>query len=225
MKKIMLLVAASLFVLSTNLNAQNLKPISFGIKGGLNMSNFGGDDISKNVDDKNMILGFNAGVTLDYQLAGSLYLMTGLDFTTKGAKYDLLKVGNSTTSLKFNPMYVQLPIHLGFKVPLADDLNIVLRGGVFAAYGVGGKMKVDVDGDNSTTNLTEVDLFDDNGLNKFDFGVGLGAGVELGKLSLGIGYDLGLANILGDFSIDNTTINDKNKVRTQNAFATVGIKF
>ncbi|MFV0468979.1 MAG: porin family protein [Dysgonomonas sp.] len=225
MKKVVLLAAACLLIFNMNVNAQSDSPISFGVKGGLNLSNFGGDDLQDGIkDDKNAILGYNAGVTLDYQLAGSLYLMTGLEFTTKGAKYDVT-YGGLTGSLKFNPMYIQLPVHAGFKLPLTEDFNLVLHGGIFAAYGVGGKMKVDVSGSNSNVNLVDMDLFKDNGFNKVDFGVGLGAGVELGKLSLGIGYDLGLANMKGDFSLDNTTIHDKDKLRTQSAYATIGVKF
>lgn len=216
-------VFITLFCLSAN--AQDA-PVSFGIKGGLNMSNFGGDEISKSVDDKNMIVGYQAGITLDYLLASSLYLQTGLEFTTKGAKYES-SLSNVSGSIKCNPMYIQLPVHIAFKLPITDAFKVVVGAGPYAAYGVGGKIKSSVSTAGSNLNFPDTDFFGDNRFKKFDYGLGINAGVELGKLALMIGYDLGLANIAySDIKVGDVTISDsKGKVRTQNAYATVGIKF
>ena len=73
-----LIVAAIL--LTIGVNAQD-KPLTFGVKAGMNISNFSGD-----FEDTKAKIGFNAGVTLDFALTNDLYLLTGLEFTSKGAK-------------------------------------------------------------------------------------------------------------------------------------------
>lgn len=231
MKQISKFSLITLMLLSAfNINAQDEQPLQLGIRGGINISNFGGDDIKYNdntkFDDKTALVGYMAGITLDYQLASAIYLQTGLDFTTKGAKFES---GSNVLSgsLKYTPMYIQLPVHIAFKLPLTESLKIVLGGGGFAAYGVGGKVKSTLSSGDSNLNLPESDFFGDNTFKKFDYGIGINAGVELGKLTVGVGYDLGLANIaqnefkMGDVSISNS----KNKVRTQNAYAAVGFRF
>ena len=205
-------------------------PVSFGIKGGVNLSNFGGDalelkDGSLKYDDKNALVGFQAGITIDYQLASSLYLLTGLEFTTKGAKYESSLAGIST-ELKQTPMYLQIPVHIGFKLGITDATKLVFHAGPYAAYGIGGKTKVtgDLAG---WTGETETDFFGDDTFKKFDWGLGLGVGLELGKLTFNVGYDLGLADIAqNEIKIGGVTVsNNDAKVRTQTAYATVGIKF
>ncbi|MDR2954228.1 MAG: PorT family protein [Prevotella sp.] len=53
-------------------------------------------------------------------------------------------------------------------------------------------------------------------LKRFDFGVGLGAGAEFGKIGVGLGYDFGLANISDESGFS---------IKTQNAYLTLGYKF
>lgn len=227
--KLSLIVVMLLSFLSVK--AQHSQPLQFGVRGGINISNFGGDDIKLNdantkMDDKTALVGYMAGITLDYELAPAVYLQTGLDFTTKGAKYETGTSGVSG-SLKFTPMYLQVPVHVAFKLPITESTKIVLGGGAFAAYGVGGKVKSSINIGDSSADFPESDFFGDDTFKRFDFGLGINAGVELGKLTVGVGYDLGLANIaqselkMGDITVSN----DKNKVRTQNAYAAVGIRF
>lgn len=88
-----LIVAAIL--LTIGVSAQD-KPLTFGVKAGMNISNFSGD-----FEDTKAKIGFNAGVTLDFALTNDLYLLTGLEFTSKGAKV------NEDTNLKMNLSYLQ----------------------------------------------------------------------------------------------------------------------
>lgn len=198
------LFAAALFI-GVNANAQlglGLVPFSFGIKGGPNMSNFGGD-----VHDTSARAGFNVGLTFDLSLPANFYLASGVEFTTKGAKYRLDGVDGKISA---NPRYIQVPVHIGYKIHVLPSTNILFHAGPYWAYGVGGRNKIDGE---------KYDFFGkgDNELAKRnDFGLGIGAGVEFWKFGVGIGYDFGLLNIS---RIDNTTI------RTQNAYLSVGYKF
>lgn len=191
MKKIFSLAVVAVVALGAS--AQN---IQFGVKGGLNISN-----LTKASNSKAKI-GFNAGVTADYQLAENLYVLSGLEYTTKGAKFSDVEV----SSASFNLNYLQLPIHAGYKMSIADDTRLVLHAGPYLAYALSAKTKV---------GSKKADIID--GINRFDAGLGIGAKVELGKISVGLGVDYGLTTINKDAK------NGKN--RNMNAGLSVGYKF
>lgn len=190
------ILLATALLLTANVAAQD-SPIQFGVKAGVNLSNFGGD-----VDGNKAKIGFLGGVTLDYAFTPDWYLMTGLEFTMKGAKWD-----GEDGSTKIS--YLQLPIHAGYKLLVADNTKIVFHAGPYLAYGLSAKEEgVDL--------FKKYDGLDKAALKRFDFGVGLGVGAEFGKIGVGIGYDFGLANISNY---------DEAKLRNQNAYLTVGYKF
>ena len=190
-------VIAALTMGAGQANAQE-KPITLGVKAGVNLSTFGGD-----MKDTKSAFKYQAGITADIHVTRNLYVLTGLEFQTKGAKYH----SKSEASIKYNPMYLQLPVHLGYKVRLAPEMNFVVNAGPYVAYGIGGKAK----GDGSSEAV-----FGDNKLKRLDYGVGGGIGVEFGKLCVNAGYDLGLRNISDMKSFD---------VKNRNAYMTLGYKF
>lgn len=195
--KASLLIVALLAVIG--LNAQE-KATTFGIKGGLNLSNMSGD--GQTADSK---IGFNVGVTLDQLLAKDLYLLTGLEYSLKGAKG-----GGGTLNLS----YLQLPIHMGYKLVVADNTKLVFRAGPYIGYAIDGTFKA---------GGVSIDLFSDefkglvgfDVLNRFDAGLGLGLGMEFGQIGVNLGYDFGLANIEKS---GGTTKN-------QNAYLSLGYRF
>lgn len=192
MKKIFSLAVVAVVALGAS--AQN---IQFGVKGGLNISN-----LTKASNSKAKI-GFNAGVTADYQLAESLYVLSGLEYTTKGAKFTASELSVDAST---NLGYLQLPIHAGYKMSIADDTRLVLHAGPYLAYALSAKTKAGSE---------KTDIID--GINRFDAGLGIGAKVELGKISVGLGVDYGLTTVNKD------TKNGKN--RNMNAGLSVGYKF
>ncbi len=192
MKKIFSLAVVAVVALSAS--AQN---IQLGIKGGLNASNL------SNINDTEAKIGFNAGVTADYQLAESLYVLSGLEYTTKGAKFS---VSGSTQEYSSTLSYLQLPIHAGYKMSIADNTRLVLHAGPYLAYALSAKTKAGSE---------KTDIID--GMNRFDAGLGGGAKVELGKISVGLGVDYGLTTVNKD--------TEGGKNRNMNASLSVGYKF
>lgn len=237
-----ILLVTALFI-GINASAQ-LNPISLGIKGGVNLSNWAGD-----MDGTKSKVGFNAGLTLDISLPANLYIGSGLEFTTKGFNdIEIFKSGGAKAILEgsANAMYLQVPVHLGYKVSVAPGTKIVFHAGPYFAYGIGGKTKFDkvtfkADGTSVSFGIEEFiqmaidegmsledfgdieigdaskkyDTFGSDGLKKFDWGIGLGAGVEIWKFTAGVGYDFGLADV-GREGV---------KVNNRNAYLSVGIKF
>jgi len=194
-------IAITLLIMTVSVNAQD-NPVLFGVKAGMNISNVNGD-----VDGTDAKIGFNAGVTLDYGFTSNVYLLTGLELTTKGFKVD-------DVDASANLMYLQLPVHVGYKLPVTEGTNIVFRAGPYLAYGIAGKTKVvnPEDGKKYKENS-----FGDDGFKRFDFGLGFGVGAEFGKINAGVGCDFGLVNI--------ADTDGNGKVRNMNVSISVGYKF
>ncbi|MDR2949594.1 MAG: PorT family protein [Prevotella sp.] len=191
----LLIMALSLF--GTSLMTAQILPVKFGIRGGVNLSDYGGD-----MKDVKSALRYQVGFTADLGLTENIYLQTGLDFLTKGGKYK----PETGKEVKYNPIYLQLPVHVAYKMKVAPGTKVVVNAGPYAAYGLGGKAKGE----------EKEDIFGKDGFKRFDFGVGAGLGVEFGILALNVGYDWGLANI--------SEIKDV-KVKNKSAYITLGLKF
>ncbi len=234
MKKIVLALAMVAMV-----GAVNAQGLSLGIKGGVNMSNL----YEKEVKDSRMKLGFNAGIAADYEFESNVAIQSGLYFITKGAKLSSTKIDQKVGDIKLsgtvdrtaNAMYLQLPLHLAYKIDVTPGARVVLLAGPYAAYGVGGKIsgkstvkvsgnvpadqKAAVDAalkqiDALTTN---VNTFDKKmGYKPFDAGVGIGVGAEFGPFLVDLGWDMGLLNISRTKGVN---------VKNQNAHLAVGFKF
>lgn len=199
MKKLKLSLIAAFIGMVSLVGAQNA---SYSIKGGLNMSNFYGDELN----DKNMKIGFHAGLGADFEFAPNIGIQTGLFFSNKGAKYTVLN-----QELEANAYFLQLPVHAAYKIDVMPGTRVVLHAGPYVAYGIGGKTDI---------GITEVDTFDkDFGLKPFDAGLGLGVGAEFGRIIVDLGWDMGLLNLsqaegkLGE------------SIKTQNAYLSLGYKF
>lgn len=194
----LVLLTAALFI-GMKANAQ-LIPFSIGIKGGVNMSNFSGD-----VDNKSNRAGFNAGLTARLNLPASLYVASGVEITQKGAKYD----GDNKNKVKANPLYLQIPAHLGYKINLIPTTRLLIHAGPYWAYGIGGKVK---------TGGEKKDFFGSANYQakKNDFGLGLGVGLEVWKFGVDVGYDFGLSNISRNSDV---------KMRNRNGYLSFSYRF
>ena len=234
MKKIVLVLAMVAVV-----GAVCAQGLSLGIKGGANMSNLYG----KEVKDTKMKLGFNVGIAADYEFESNVAIQSGLYFTTKGAKLSSTNIDQKVGDIKLsgtvdktaNAMYLQIPLHLAYKIDVTPGARVVLHAGPYAAYGVGGKISgkstVKVSGNvpadqkaavdaalkqiNASTN--SVNTFDKKmGYKPFDAGVGIGVGAEFGSFLVDLGWNMGLLNI---------SRNKEVNVKSQNAHLAVGFKF
>lgn len=208
MKKMTIMLVVAMMAMVTTANAQ----LNLGVKGGLNMSNFYGDEL----DGENMKIGFHVGLAADYDFTYNQAIQTGLYFTAKGAKYDG-SIGDLAGDVTFNPMYLQLPVHYAYKIDISPATRFVLHAGPYVAYGIGGKSKLSASTSDASGEVDGPDLFGDNGaLERFDAGLGLGVGFEFGQLLLDLGWDVGLVNI---------SSSDNGDIKNQNAYLSVGYRF
>jgi len=206
MRKLRLTAVVVMLAVVTAVSAQ----VSLGIKGGVNMSNFVYDD---EVDDKNPKIGFNIGLAADVDFAPNVALQTGLFFSTKG-----FKTVNDALDAEYteNLMYLQLPLHLAYKVDVSPGTRVVLHAGPYAAYGVGGKREAKVGNLSGIWDVDKIFGEADGQYKPFDAGLGLGVGAEMGAFLIDLGWDMGMVNISN---------RDNGNTKNQNAYLSVGYKF
>ncbi len=165
---------------------------SFGIKGGVNFSNLYTED----VDDRNILFGFNAGLVAVLPFSDFLAVQPEILFSGKGAE---LKYNNAFVEgkAKFRLNYIEVPILL--RVNLTNNFSI--QAGPYIAYLIDANIK------NETNNElfdAEVEL-DTDDFKKIEFGLSGGAEFEFSPISIGVRYNHGLSNIGKERTIDGNT--------------------
>lgn len=191
---------------------------NIGIKGGTNFANFSG----KGAEGTDVFIGFNAGIFIEYTLPSNFYFHSGVEFTMKGAKYEYserIKNNAYRYEYTYNPMYIQLPIHAGYKGYFNDNISLGVHLGPYLAYGVGGNIKKEVFRNQSLIESKQFDFFGskaDGRSQAFDMGIGAGLDLDIYKFRIGVGYDMGLI----DFGRDS-----EYPIRNQNIYAILGYKF
>jgi len=217
MKK--LIVAMALLGGFYIVNAQSTfksNPGGFYLKGGVNFSNISVTP-DGTVNSANSLTAFNVGFIGDIPVADVFSFQTGLYLNGKGAKTQ-----SANYNVKFNPLYLELPANFVIKLPVDNTSRFFVGAGPYLAMGIGGKTT----GTSTIAGVTstyEKDIqFSNNGpdsgseqdasvnqLRRFDFGINFLGGVEVDRLMLGVGYQLGLAKI----GATQSDTNDKNKYR------------
>lgn len=158
-----------------------------GLRGGINLANFSGDDVSDNYDNK---LGVNAGVIIVMVLDPNFIIQPEFTYSQRGAQYETTVAGIKTEGHTYLN-YAELPVLFKYNF----DLNGVLLQpyvGPEVRYLINAKQKTKVSvGGSSTTNTD--DLKD---INDIDYGLNAGLDIVIGKnLIFGARYSLGLRNI------------------------------
>lgn len=148
---------------------------SWNVKAGMNISNYTGDY------DLNAKVGFKVGGGFEYSFDDVWSLQPSLFLSTKGAKKD---------GASINAMYLELPIMGAARLKVSDNTNFVLSAGPYLACGIGGKAKFEAD------HVTvKYDTFGDEGLKRFDAGLGVGLALEINRIIVGLDGQFGLVEV------------------------------
>ena len=154
--------------------------VRFGIKGGVNFENFNYKNAKEELTIDNSI-GWQAGALLQFKIpVVGIGVQPELLYTVKKAE-----VKNESNSIH----YFEVPLNVQWGFDLAIIRPYVMAGPYFG-YAV----------------QCNGDVFKSH-IDKFDWGVGLGAGIELWKLQLGARYSWGLQNVssMKEFEMKNNT--------------------
>lgn len=225
MKTKILILATLLLIVATVTNAQD--GISFGIRGGIDMQTFNGKDHNGDQLKMNMVPRFNVGVVVDIPVAPDFYFQPGLLYTTKGAKSQDQFLGINM-SAEYNLSYVELPLSLLYKPTLGNG-KLLLGFGPYAAYGIGGKVKYqmnNIETDEKIVYGNEYSSLIANDLKYFkalDFGANLFFGYQVASgVSLQMNAQLGLVKI----NADNTLVaNGKTELKNTGFGLSLGYSF
>lgn len=190
------------------------------VQGGFNFANISNTK-SGSVDKNNMLTTFNAGFLVRSNPAGMLAFETGLLLDGRGAKVEGSSAG-ANYKVTFNPLYLELPVNAIVRLPMGSGPNIFINAGPYIAMGIAGKSKFEgqlggVSGSHTEDiKFTNADPTDDDQaysrLKRYDYGLNLGAGVDLKKILIKVNYGYGLSKI--NSTQTNNDENDKNKYRT-----------
>ncbi len=191
MKKIIFL---AMFFCPVMIYAQGFQ---LGVKGGVNISNFTGGDVSE-LDTKALV-GFHIGGLLSFKLGNNFALQPEVLFSSQGAKLE--SAGNESNT---TVSYINVPVMVKFKT----------EGGFYVEAGpqVGFKVGEDTDVPGQTIENFAKDL---------DLSIAGGIGYH-SSIGLGVGarYIAGLSKV-DDFEIGSTEPNWKNSVIQVSVFYTL----
>ncbi|MBK5722734.1 PorT family protein [Dysgonomonas sp. Marseille-P4677] len=212
MKQTSRIVFISMFLLVCMLSKAQERKLYFGVKAGFMFS-----DMSGYPSDTKIKHAFTGGLTFDYFINSDLYLSSALEYANKGNKFDHVDESYVEAIVTFKKstvaaMYLQMPIHVGYKFDINKSTRLMIQGGPYIAYGLGGQTELGNDviiqtqAGTTTTTLADYmastnswrrgeETFSEARLREFDWGIGLGLTLEYEHVNVGLRYDHGLYDI------------------------------
>ncbi|MBQ9201902.1 MAG: PorT family protein [Bacteroidales bacterium] len=176
-----------------------------GLKAGANITAFeGGREF---IDRIQNALNYQAGLVVQLNLNNFISFQPELLFITKGAELSndgssaVVNLYNSTigssnpipNKITLQTAYIEIPLNLQLGIRLGQTGRVFILGGPYLSYLVSDKST-----DCSEFYKAYKDIVDEYGktgykgvLHQFDYGVGIGAGIESGSLQLTAKYDFG----------------------------------
>ncbi len=141
--------------------------------------------------------GFHSGLRLTREIpkvTPGFYVNAAALLSLKGFKTD---------SVSYNPFFLDIPIHAGYKYEIDDNIAMFAEGGPYIGVGLFGKRA----GKNVFSDVV--------GYKRFDFGIGVRGGIQIYKrYSISVGGDFGFLRVTRDFSS-----------KPRNVFISLGYRF
>jgi len=176
MKKLFVFIVMT--ICSLTVSAQEAGSMRFGVTGGGNLS-------TANLDASHSAkFGFHAGLVGEYNIQEALYVNATIKYSMRGVK-DVVGGGYK---FEWNPGYIELPIHVGYRYSFSDSFKGFVDAGPYFAYAVSGKIK-DNYGSDAGLYSDEAASVLGGKYNRFEFGLGGVIGVEFSGIQLKVGYD------------------------------------
>lgn len=159
-------------------------------------------------------IGFRMGVVGDYYIPSvkGLYTSGGLIFSQERLKKELGK-----SAAVYNPFYLNIPIHVGYKLQLIDEFGYFLEAGPFVGVGMFGK----VTAENADKKVSSEDVFKKDNFNRFQAGLGFKTGfLAFDHYKLSIGFDYNFVPVQKFEALGLSTVS-----KTYNTYISVGYVF
>ena len=173
-------------------------------------------DLNTRVD-----FGYNIGLTYDYAINDRFGVQVAGLISKKGYHANVDLLGSLVRGfVDIDLMNIDIPLQVKYNVDLANDKKFFLSAGPYVSYGFSAKETMGVKvlgfGGGIDTDLIwggTTDL-----INRTDYGLVGGLGIDLGQVDLGLQYRFGLAN-LNPIDIDGA------ELRQQTLSLNAGYKF
>lgn len=193
-----------IFTLLLTLCINSFCQVSVVVKAGINLSSYSGlNSNEKDLQEYRPGYMFSAGVEIP--LVASLYVEPSLTLVQKGAQFSGTS-DEDEMNMRVCPTYIELPVMLGYKFPILENVRLTIHAGPYISYGFGGKWKYEIDGDKydgdafgNTLGIEKQEAFSKK---RWDYGVGAGAGLEIDRFLFRASYAFGLAKVKRDISGD-----------------------
>jgi len=183
-----------LFIVFTDMQAQIIPGYIFGLN--LSTITLKSNGINSRPE---MPIGIHFGGFFEIPFNDNLALQPVILFSVKGSNYKIDSVAYS-----LSPIYIEVPINAVYSFG-SDVIKISLFSGPYFALGVGG-YKIEPGGELKKINFGSGR---NNDLRTFDFGLNIGAAINIKGLLVSAQYGIGLSNI-SPVTLDDQEM--KNKV-------------
>ncbi len=155
----------------------------YGLQGGVNISNMIIKDNEATYSPHNQV-GFNIGITIDYEISKLTELEAGIIYESRGAKDEMWEL---------KMLYIDIPLLL--KVgPTFGRVKICGAAGLYAGMGLGGLHYYYIKG-KQQSEWFNCGKAEDALTKRLDYGAKFGITIQDVHLNMGIYYTLGIANI------------------------------
>jgi hypothetical protein len=160
------------------------------------------------------LIGFHVGAVIDVKILEFLYFQPGIMLSLKGGeekeeserRYSNGESRYEEDITTISTYYLDVPLMLSLKGTLTNDLALRAHAGPYIGFGLFGKYERELTDSRypEYNEKTEIDnifspsAYEKNyfaGFKKFNFGIGLGCGIEFNNVYLGVNYNIGLTNL------------------------------
>lgn len=184
---ILTLLLSTLFI-TTTANAQLLQ---FGVKGGLNMTDFSGVDYDSDTRNGGHL---GLSLTLNPPLL-PLGVESGLYYTQKGARFMGTDPELGEIEFTYKMDYLEVPVLAKLDILPAGPVRPHILAGPWIGFAVNAESELAIDNISATEDMSDFTRPVDMGLL---FGVGSDLNIGIARLSLQLRYSLGLTPALED---------------------------
>ena len=220
-RSILISIMLVVVLLAASILAQDTatRPVKYGIKAGVGMSTFTGDDkdfVFETATDTFLVepstkMGINFGLWLQYKLSPQFAIQPEVLYVSKGAKYE---EGTDKVTIKAN--YIQVPVLFKYLIPTNGKISPNIFAGPFLGFKASAKAKYETGAGESEEDLDDA--------KSTEFGVTFGGGIDIaagekGVITLDARYDLGMSNVIKEVE------GVQNKVKTTNIGFFIGYGF
>ena len=191
MKKIF--ISAVLAIATAVMASAQIGSTRFGITAGFTSSS------ASSIKDieLNSVNQYNVGVTLEIPLIMGLSIQPSLVYQVKGASLDVVAGDIKAASVDTKVGYLEVPVQVQYGIDL-----MLLRPYVFAEPFVG--LNVNPKTDFKLATISDSFKGEDTYTNRLEYGLGVGAGLEVWKLQLSVKYFWNFGNLFDE----NGKLND-----------------